>query len=142
MSIQGVPFNKVIAGVGTTGSTSVSRENPGVDHGPSFRETLDQLKKPIISPQGLEGGVQGALTFSSHAVDRMRSRGVHFGPEQMQKLNSAIEKARAKGAKETLVLADNAALIVSVKNNKVVTVMDSQALKENVFTNIDSTVVI
>lgn len=140
MSIQGVPFNKAIAGVGSSGAPSASRENTGVDHGPTFQQTLDQLKQPTLTPQSAEAAK--GLTFSSHAVERMRSRGVNFGPEQMQKLNSAVEKARAKGARETLVLADNAALIVSVKNNKVVTVMDSQALKDNVFTNIDSTVVI
>ena len=140
MSVQGLPINKAITGVGQQTSTPGTGKNPGVGEGPSFQQTLDQLKQPTLSPQ--TAGATNGLTFSSHAVDRMRSRGVHFGPEQMQKLNSAVEKARAKGARETLVLADNAALIVSVKNNKVVTVMDSQALKENVFTNIDSTVVI
>ncbi|MCB0365226.1 MAG: hypothetical protein KDD68_07545 [Bdellovibrionales bacterium] len=72
----------------------------------------------------------------------MRNRGISYGPEALAKLNQAVEKAAAKGAKETLVLTDNSALIVSVKNNTVVTVMDKGALKDNVFTNIDSTVVI
>lgn len=140
MSVQGVPFNKAITGIGNTGPKPASRESHGIGQGATFQQTLDQLNKPALNPE-IAGTPQG-LTFSSHAVDRMRSRGIQFGPEQMQKLNSAVDKARAKGAKETLVLADNAALIVSVKNNKVVTVMDSQALKENVFTNIDSTIVI
>jgi len=82
------------------------------------------------------------LKFSQHAVDRMRSRGVMYSPEQLQKIEGAVTKAASKGSKETLVLTDNSALVVSVKNKTVITVMDKNALKDNVFTNIDSTVVI
>jgi flagellar operon protein len=84
----------------------------------------------------------GELKFSNHAIERMRSRGIGFQPEEMTKISNAIAKAEAKGAKDTLVLSGDNALIVSVKNKTVVTVMDRQAMKENVFTNIDSTVVI
>ncbi len=83
-----------------------------------------------------------ALKFSGHAVERMRSRGIMFGPEMMKNVEMAVQKASAKGSKDTLVIAGDAALIVSVKNNTVVTVMDKQSMRENVFTNIDSTVVI
>ena len=55
---------------------------------------------------------------------------------------AAVDKAAAKGSKNTLLLTDSSALIVSVKDRTVVTVMDKHAMKENVFTNIDSTVVI
>ncbi len=60
----------------------------------------------------------------------------------MASIEKAVSRAAEKGSKDTLVLADDKALIVSVKNNTVVTVMDRAAMKENVFTNIDSTVVI
>jgi flagellar operon protein len=72
----------------------------------------------------------------------MRSRGINFAPEQMKNIENAINKAASKGAKDTLVLAGDNALIVSVKNNTVVTVMDRAGMKDNVFTNIDSTVVV
>lgn len=60
----------------------------------------------------------------------------------MARIESAVQKAAGKGAKDTLLLADNSALIVNVKNNTVVTVMDKNNLKDNVFTNIDSTIVL
>jgi flagellar operon protein len=53
-----------------------------------------------------------------------------------------VDKAEAKGAKESLVLVDDVALVVSVKNRTVITAVDRQHLKENVFTNIDSAVVV
>ena len=72
----------------------------------------------------------------------MQTRGISYTPERLQKLDEAVKKAAAKGSKDTLVLMDDTALIVSVKNNTVVTVMDKNNMKENVFTNIDSTVMI
>lgn len=109
-----------------------------------FREQLEALKNTrpstSLTPPGLNK-VSG-LKFSNHAIDRMQARGIRFTPEQMQKIESAVSKAAGKGAKDTLLLTDNSALIVSVKDNTVVTVMDKAALKENVFTKIDSAVMI
>lgn len=82
------------------------------------------------------------LKFSQHALERMASRGISFKPEEMLKLNDAVEKAAQKGSRESLVLMGDNALIVSVKNKTVVTAMDREAMKENVFTNIDSTVIL
>ena len=81
-----------------------------------------------------------ALKFSNHSLERMHSRGITYSPDQMKSIENAVSKAQAKGSKDCLVLTDNSALIVSVKNGTVVTVMDRAAMKENVFTNIDSTV--
>ena len=72
----------------------------------------------------------------------MRTRGISYTPEDVSKISAAVSRAAAKGSKDSLILMDDSALIVSVKNNTVVTVMDKNALKENVFTNIDSTVVL
>lgn len=88
------------------------------------------------------GAVGQTLKFSNHAIERMHSRGISIAPEQMRKIEGAVAKAAQKGAKDTLVLSGDNALIVSVKNNTVVTVVDRAAMKDNVFTNIDSTVVV
>lgn len=116
----------------------------------SFEETLTQVSKSegsqkpeLLSPVNLKSGdLKSSLKFSNHAIERMQTRGISYTPERLQKLDDAIKKAATKGSKDTLVLMDDSALIVSVKNNTVVTVMDKNSLKENVFTNIDSTVVI
>jgi flagellar operon protein len=81
------------------------------------------------------------VKFSNHAVERMQTRGISFNKADMDRLNEAVNRAASKGSKDTLVLMNDSALIVSVKNKTVVTVMDKNALKENVFTNIDSTIV-
>lgn len=84
---------------------------------------------------------QGGVKFSKHATDRMQSRGIDFNPNQMQRLESAVSQVSAKGGQESLVMLDNTALIVSIKNDTVVTVVDQKQLKNNVFTNIDSAVI-
>ena len=72
----------------------------------------------------------------------MKTRGVKYDAEMLSRIENAVEKAKGKGAKDTLVIADDSALIVNHKKNTVVTVMDKMNLKENVFTNIDSTVIV
>jgi flagellar operon protein len=131
--------------------------------GPSFTETLKGLQNPAVEkaitppaakPSALPSAVAPAavaaaasavkpenLKFSNHAVERMMARGISFSPQDMERLNGAVARAQAKGSKDSLILMNDSALIVSVKNKTVVTVMDKNALKENVFTNIDSTIV-
>jgi len=114
--------------------------------GPSFKDTMDKVggaEAPTLSrpgPAGLKNPADG-IKFSNHAVDRMRTRGISYSPEDLAKISDAVGRAAAKGSKDSLILMNDSALIVSVKNNTVVTVMDKNALKENVFTNIDSTIV-
>jgi flagellar operon protein len=57
-------------------------------------------------------------------------------------LKDAVNRAEAKGAKESLILMDRLALVVSVKNRTVITAVDDQNLKDNIFTNIDSAVIV
>jgi flagellar operon protein len=80
------------------------------------------------------------LRFSSHAEARMTSRHIAMTPELMGKLEKAVEGAANKGARESLVLLKNCAFIVNIPNRTVVTAMDGESLKQNIFTNIDSAV--
>jgi len=122
-----------------------SQKPTGAPQGPSFKETLNGvLQEGATNPATVaptKTNLAEGVKFSNHALDRMRLRGIRFTPEDVGRLNEAVTKAAAKGSKDTLVLMNEAALIVSVKNKTVVTVMDKTALKENVFTNIDSTIV-
>lgn len=82
------------------------------------------------------------LNFSAHAKGRMKSRGIDFGKEMMDKLSGAVENASKKGARESLVLMKDLAFIVNVKNKTVVTAMEGGQTKEGIFTNIDSAVIV
>lgn len=97
--------------------------------GPSFGQLLDQQL----------GGK--ALQFSRHALARMESRGIQFSREELGRIENAVHAAQSKGSRDSLVLLGSNALVVSVKHNTVVTVVDQQSLHGNVFTNIDSAVI-
>ena len=82
-----------------------------------------------------------SIRWSAHATARLRQRGIEFTPEQHARLETAVDKAVAKGAKDSLVLLDDAALVVSAQNRTVITALGMHQAKENVFTNIDSAVI-
>ncbi|WP_409340971.1 TIGR02530 family flagellar biosynthesis protein [Paenibacillus sp. MBLB4367] len=82
------------------------------------------------------------VKLSHHAEVRLQQRGIELKPEQMAKIETAVDKAAMKGSRESLIVYDNMAFIVNVKNRTIVTAMDSDSMKENVFTQIDSAVIL
>lgn len=96
---------------------------------PAFSEVLQQK---------LVHGVR----FSQHAEQRLRARNISLSSEHLDRLNTAVDQAARKGARDSLVLLDNLALVVSVKNRTVITAVDQSSLKNNLFTNIDSAIIV
>jgi flagellar operon protein len=86
-------------------------------------------------------GAAGDIRFSRHAMRRIEQRGLTLDPERMRRLADAVGQAEQKGSRDSLVLLDEMALVVSVQNHTVVTAMDGSSQKGNVFTNIDSVVI-
>lgn len=82
------------------------------------------------------------LKFSNHAAKRLEQRGIELQGDQLAKIQDAVDKAAAKGSKESLILLQDMALIVNVANRTVVTAIDGNSMKDNVFTQIDSAIVI
>ena len=82
------------------------------------------------------------VKFSQHAQERLRARNISFSASDIANLEGAVTSVAQKGGKESLVMMGDAALVVSVKNRTVVTAMDRSQMKGNIFTNIDSAVVI
>ncbi|MBQ9610646.1 MAG: flagellar protein [Lachnospiraceae bacterium] len=81
------------------------------------------------------------VKFSKHANQRLESRNITLSPSQKLRLNEGVERARDKSINDTLVMMDNLAFIVNVKNNTVVTALE-QNEDSNVFTNIDGAVIV
>ena len=85
-------------------------------------------------------GKLGKLKFSGHAIDRLADRGVVLTNDRAERLQKAVDAAQNKGSKDSLVMLDELAFVVSVKNQTVITACDISGLKEGVFTKIDSAV--
>lgn len=85
--------------------------------------------------------IQSEIVFSKHANERIKERNIELSSDVTEKLNEAAEQAKDKGLKNVLVMIDNQAFIISTMHNKVITAVNSNDLKENVFTNIDGAVI-
>ena len=115
---------------------------------PRIGELIQGGQTPAPTPRAPESGpdfaavLQDQLKVSGHAKTRLESRNIELDQAAWQRVVEGVNRAAAKGAKESLVLVDDAALVVSVKNRTVITAVDKAGLKENVFTNIDSAVIV
>jgi flagellar operon protein len=97
---------------------------------------------PTKTASGFESVLDARLKLSGHAQTRMASRNIELDQAAWERVLGGVEKAAQKGARDSLVLVDDAALVISVKNRTVITMVDRANLKENVFTNIDSAVIV
>ena len=106
---------------------------------PSFRSVLDAATAtpPATTTSGSE-----PLKFSAHAMQRLQSRNISLTSDDVSRMNTMADKAAAKGAKNSLFIVRDVAMVVSIKNRTVITAVDSDSMKENVFTNIDSAAII
>jgi flagellar operon protein len=109
------------------GATNTERGAAAASAGPSFADTLTQA------------GQQ--LQFSKHALARVERRGIELDPSTLGRLSQGVQRAASKGSRDSLVLVDGNAFVVSVSNRTVITAVGSEHMKDNVFTNIDSAVI-
>lgn len=96
-----------------------------VDSSNSFAETLLKTQN---------------LRFSNHAQRRLETRNINLTDDGINRLSIAVDKAEKRGGKESLVMIDDMAFIVNVRDRLVVTALDSKNRGEGVFTQIDSVV--
>jgi flagellar operon protein len=102
----------------------------GEQSGPSFSDALKQA----------DGSTQ-QLQFSRHALARVQRRGIELDASTLGRLSEGVGRAASKGSRDSLVLVDGTAFVVSVSNRTVITAVGSEHMKDNVFTNIDSAVI-
>lgn len=87
---------------------------------------------------GKLGRSPDAVRFSRHAAQRIESRNLSLSDEQLDRIRESVDKAAAKGAKESVFVMDSLALVVSIDNRTVITCVDRQDMKQSIFTNVDS----
>lgn len=80
------------------------------------------------------------IKFSKHAQERLNSRSITLSEKDLSQLAEGVRKAEEKGARDSLIILNDIAYVVSIKNKTVITAVDNNSLEERVFTNIDSAV--
>lgn len=107
------------------------QQNVSRNTGPSFQEVLSQIK-----------GQSEEVKFSKHATERLSQRNIVLTEQEIKQIDSAIDKAEAKGIKDALILMDNKAFVANIKNKTIITAATQEQLKDSVFTKIDGAVII
>lgn len=110
-------------------------QNPATKNNAALKTNFSELLNRELLPDK-------EIKFSKHALERLHDRKIVLSSGKIDKLNEAMEKAEAKGSKESLILMDDLAFVVSIKNRTVITAVDGSSIKDNVFTNIDSAVIV
>ncbi|MFA6238992.1 MAG: TIGR02530 family flagellar biosynthesis protein [Bacteriovorax sp.] len=95
--------------------------------------TLDQSESPVSE-------TAKGIHLSTHAMRRLQERNLSLDKEEYAKLQSAIDKLKIKGGQDSLVITNKAAYIIDVPKNTIVTAIDKDNIGDNVFTKIDSTI--
>lgn len=111
-------------------SENIVKPDGNLFTGKSFRDILiSESSKERVSE----------LRFSKHAKGRLASRNINLSGEQLARLSEGADRARKKGINESLIVVDELAFIVNVKNNLVVTAVGES--EDKIFTNIDGAVI-
>jgi flagellar operon protein len=122
--------NTSLLPTGVTAPTAPPRAQPAQKAGTQGASFADVLAKTAAAPQ-----------FSRHALDRLAQRGIALDGATVARVSAGISRAASKGSRDSVVFVDSTAFVVSVRNNTVITAVDSGHMREHVFTNIDSAVI-
>ena len=128
-----IPFNQFPSIEQMTGQLNAAKNNTASAKQLSTTPFSEILKSKQSTDESTE------LKFSKHANERLASRNIDLTDEQIARLESGAKKASEKGINESLVMVDNLAFIVNVKNNTVITAVNDG--DDKVFTNIDGAVI-
>ena len=126
---------------------------PNVSKLPKHKNAAKNLKGEKVDSSEFQNLLDGNLapnapkeekpiSLSVHAAKRLKERNMDLDNDEFFKLRSAFKKLQEKGGQDSLVITEKGAYIVDVANQKVVTAIDKDNIAENVFTKIDSTVLV
>lgn len=125
--VQNVNNNQVVNGIRGSQLQKIQAGQRGIGFEQLLQETIQQKQE---------------VQFSKHAKERIDQRGIEVTTTLMNDLNNAVAKAKQKGAKDVVIIGPKEVFIVNIPNNIVVTTLSGAEMKNNIFTKIDSAVIL
>ncbi len=123
-------LNPALLPPGITGPAAPARSGAAAGaqaiHGPAFAELLARTQ---------------SVVFSRHALKRLQRRGIEPSAQDLARLGDGVDRAAGKGSRASVVFVDGTAFVVAVPKRTVLTAVDPEHMREQVFTNIDSAVI-
>ncbi|SUY47479.1 flagellar operon protein [Clostridium putrefaciens] len=114
-------------------------------HIPSCKETYTKDNSKEVTKgksfnEVLKSKLEKDIKVSNHASERIKDLNIDY--IDMEAIKEGMNKAEKKGSKNSLIFYKDVAFIASIQNRTIITVIDKDRAKENVFTNIDSVVIL
>jgi flagellar operon protein len=132
--VSQTPFNPALVPPGVGGIDPRARTQP-------VRPSVQPTQGPAFADVLRDVAGSAPVQFSKHAVQRLERRNLAVDAATLQRLQDGVDRAAGKGARDAVVLVDDAAFVVSVRNRTVITAVGKDQMKDHVFTNIDSAVI-
>lgn len=107
---------------------------------PAKKQTVASTERQSFRDALIEAGK--GLKISKHAQQRSQERNIHINDEQWAMIGQKIVEAKQKGVRDSLVITNEAALIVSAVNETVITAMNREEAQTQLFTNINGAIII
>jgi len=82
------------------------------------------------------------LSVSKHAQKRLAQRNIEIDQLTWSKIEDKVKEAKKMGVTDSLVITQNAALVISAKNNTVITAMGRDEASSHIFTNLNGTILL
>jgi flagellar operon protein len=141
--LSSIPSNPALIPPGALGAPVAPPTAPGAVKPPdgAARGTQAPASGSSFADALTKAGGAEQLQFSRHALARVQRRGIELSADTLGRLAEGVGRAAGKGSRDSLVLVDGTAFVVSVSNRTVITAVGSEHMKDNVFTNIDSAVI-
>lgn len=108
---------------------------------PIGKKTLTKKQQTAPNFKDMLEGSQ-TVKVSKHAKERLQERNITIDEKAWQTITNKMVEAKDKGITDSLVVTNNAALLVSTKNHIVVTAMNREEATNKIFTNINGTILI
>ncbi len=136
-----IPTGPSDVSAGRSDNNAESSSAAGSPFAAELKKQLDAAGR-ITDVNAEDLSEQSGVDFSKHAIERINERRIDlYSDGRLERLSKAVSLAEEKGSDNALILIDQAAFLVSVKNNKVITTVNTEEMTGNIFTNIDSTVI-
>ena len=118
-----------IGNIGQFDTKPISTNNIKTNDQVNFKDVLDNAKTNNES-----------FTISKHAALRLNE--INFNDEDMKNIEKGFQIAKDKNSKNAVMLYKDVALIASVENKTLITAVEKERAKDNIFTNIDSVLIL
>lgn len=82
------------------------------------------------------------VKISKHAKQRMVERNISLDDSVLDKLTNKMNEAKQKGVTDAVVVMDDISFVVSTKNNTIITALNQEEASNQIFTNINGTIIL